>query len=435
MQILRGLKELLYFPLAYYFRFFAEIRLRRWKPRIIVVTGSSGKTTLLNLVESQLGEKARYSHKANSSYGVSFDILGLQRRTFLIYEWLFLFLLAPFAVFKPLPKKEIYVVEVDCDRPGEGKFLATLLTPDITLWLNSSKTHSMNFDEAVKNKRFDSIEKAVAHEFGYLLAFTERLAIVNGDSELVAGELHRTKAEIKKVDKEGHLENYQINSLGQTAFRIDGKEYLFNYLLPEDNFYSVKMALELANYLEIKPDYSFSKFTLPPGRSSVLKGIKNITIIDSSYNATFDSMRVILEMFNKIPANTKWAVLGDMIEQGETEKEEHEKLAELISKYDFDRVLLMGPRVSKFTYPLLCSVSLMKPSFGGQGATIIEKFLTPTEVLDYLKNNLQGGETVLFKGARFLEGVVEHLLLDKGDVKKLCRQEKVWQIRRKQWGL
>ncbi len=203
MRLIKGAKELFYFPLAYYFRFFAQIRLRQWRPRIIVATGSSGKTTLLHLIETQLGKRARYSHGANSSYGISFDILGLKRKTFLPQEWPFLIFLAPFTIFKSPPKEKIYVVEVDCDRPGEGKFLGTLLKPEVTLWLNSSKTHSMNFDEVVNppppvgglgGGRFNSIEKAVAYEFGNLVAFTTQLAIVNGDSDLMTGELHQTRA-------------------------------------------------------------------------------------------------------------------------------------------------------------------------------------------------------------------------------------------------
>jgi hypothetical protein len=47
---------------------------------------------------------------------------------------------------------------------------------------------------------------------------------------------------------------------------------------------------------------------------------------------------------------------------------------------------------------------------------------------------LQGGETILFKGARFMEGVIENLLVDKKDAAKLVRREKIWEIRRKQWG-
>src|SRR5688500_3716117 len=101
----RFLKRKLYFIVAYYFRFFAKIQLLLWRPRIIVVTGSSGKTTLLHLIESQLKGQARYSHHANSTFGIPFDILGLRRKNLLKYEWLYLFAAAPFKAFKR-PYKE-----------------------------------------------------------------------------------------------------------------------------------------------------------------------------------------------------------------------------------------------------------------------------------------------------------------------------------------
>src|SRR5258708_18511528 len=105
------LKRLLYFPIASYFRFFAAIHLRRWNPRIIVVTGSNGKTTLLHMLESQIGEKAKYSHHANSSYGIPFDILDLHRKSLLHSEWFGLLLKAPLLAFKKPPKERLYVVE------------------------------------------------------------------------------------------------------------------------------------------------------------------------------------------------------------------------------------------------------------------------------------------------------------------------------------
>jgi hypothetical protein len=73
---------------AWYFRIFAQIKLNNWKPRIIVITGSSGKTTLMHFVDSQLHDKAKFSHHANSSIGVPFDILGIQRQTLKPIEWL-----------------------------------------------------------------------------------------------------------------------------------------------------------------------------------------------------------------------------------------------------------------------------------------------------------------------------------------------------------
>lgn len=420
------IKWFLYFPLAYYFRFFAQIQLAIWKPKIVVVTGSSGKTTLLHLLESQLGRQARYSHQANSTYGIPFDILGLKRVSLTISEWPYLFLAAPLKAFKKPYKERLYIVEADCDRPGEGKFLASLLTPEVTLWISSSRTHSANFDRLVTEKKFPTVEEAISNEFGFFPEYTRKLAIVNGDSSLISRQLYRLKAPANIIRKKGQLESYRVSEKG-TKFDIDGHRYQIPALLPEEVFYSIAMAKALLEYLSLELDPGFSKFSLPPGRSSVFKGLKNTTIVDSSYNATLDGMSAILKMFDLYPAKNKWVVLGDMIEQGREEEKEHEKLAELISLLKLSRIILIGPRVSKYTYPHLENLV--------GSSTPIEKFTLPKEALDYILANIKGGEVILFKGARFLEGVIEHLLLDKNDVGKLCRREKIWQIRRKKWEL
>ncbi len=409
-SFLYEVKLRLYFPIAYYFRFFAKIQLALWKPRIIVITGSNAKTTLLHLLESQVGDKAKYSHHANSSYGIPFDILGLKREDLTLDEWPRIFLSAPFKSFKKPPKENLYIVEADCDRPGEGKFLSTLLKPEVTIWLSSTKTHSMNFKRPV--------EENIAYEFGFFLQNTTNLAIINGDSILIKNQLPRSKAKVIEI-KIKQLQKYTLNR-NSTEFKIDNKVYRLNLSLPQEAFFQIAAVLKILDYLKLPSESTFSRFQLPPGRSSIFSGIKNTILLDSTYNANLSSMKVILEMFNKFPLNKKWIVLGDMLEQGSEEQTEHEKLADVISKYNFDKIILMGPRISKYTYPKLKSAV---------------KFETPKEVLDFLKKNIQGRETILFKGARFLEGVIEHLLQNKKDAAKLCRREKIWQERRKQWGL
>lgn len=409
------IKKIFYFPIAYYFRFFAQIQLSFWKPRIIVITGSNAKTTLLHLLASQIGERAKYSHHANSSYGIPFDILGFKREKLTLDEWPMLFLLTPFKAFKKPPMEKLYVVEADCDRPGEGKFLATFLKPEVVIWLSVSKTHSMNFPQPV--------EKSIAFEFGYFLKHAKNLAIINGDSNLIKKQIPRIKTQVLQITKKDTLQKYTLNK-DYTEFKINGKIYKFKVLLPEESFYQIMTTLKVLDYLNLSLDPTFSNFQLPPGRSSVFKGIKNTTLVDSSYNANLSSMTVILKMFNQIPGNKKWAVLGDMLEQGSEEETEHEKLAEIISKCSLENIILVGPRLAKYTYPKLKS----------ENKKIIS-FINPKEALNYLKANLDGRETILFKGARFLEGVIEHLLLNKSDMEKLCRREKVWQERRKKWGL
>lgn len=402
------IKNFLFFPIANYFAFFAKIQLKKWNPRVIVVTGSSGKTTLFSFVESQLKDIAHFSHHANSAIGVPFDILDLHRKSLLPHEWIFIILKAPFHAYKKPYKEKLYVVECDADRPGEGEFLSKLLHPEVTLWISTSRTHSMNFDKLVsterhsaseKRKVFTNVETAIAHEFGNFLENTSKLVVINKDSDLMQKQKHRTKAEIKEVGIED-LTSYNIGRDG-TTFEIKNKARIkLHQLLPREVFYSIEMTKLLCDYLEVKIDPSFKNLHLPPARSSIFRGIKDITIIDSTYNANLSSMTAILHMFKLFPAKKKWAVIGDMLEQGVNEQEEHQKLAKLLLGLELERIVFLGPRVKKFTYPIL------QEEYGEKIPMVA--YESPKEVLVYLQKHLKGRETILFKGARFLEGVIEN---------------------------
>lgn len=412
------IKQFMYFPVASYFAFFAKIFLLRWSPKIIVITGSSGKTTLLHMLESQIGNLARYSHHANSSFGIPFDILGIHRHTLSILEWPKIFLSTPLAIFKSVPGQKIYIVEADSDRPGEAKFISSLLNQDITIWLNVSKTHSMNFEKLVN--RNNPLEKVITSEFGNFIKKSKELSIINSDSDLILNQANCLKTKILHISKK-FAYKYQVNLRG-TEFEVDNKVIKFKYLLPEETIYQILATKKLLEYLDINFNDNFENFKLPPGRSSFFKGIKNINIIDSTYNANLDSMKVILNLFNKIDSTKKWIIFGDMLEQGKNEEMEHKLLAEEINRYNFEKIILMGPRVKKHTLPYLKNKNNIA-------------FIYPNEVLEYLLKNINGGETILFKGARFLEGVIERLLLDKNDAKNLVRRELVWQKRREKFGL
>jgi len=420
------IKRFFYFAVAWYFRIFAEIKLQRWNPRIIVVTGSSGKTTLLHLIESQLGKMAKYSHHANSSIGIPFDILGLQRVSLTVNEWPGLFLSAPFKAFSGIPGEKVYVVEADCDRPNEGNFLSSFLKPEVTLWTNVSRTHSMNFDTLIKSGKFTDLEEAIAYEFGYFAERTKSLVIANRDLPLVEKQLSRVRCRVNRISAEAGLKKYEIDLVG-TKFEFDKNIFIFPFLLPKETATSILMCFNLLDYLGVKKNKEFLDLKLPPGRNSYFRGIKDTTIVDSTYNANLDSMSAIINMFGQIKSTDKIVVLGDMLELGSLEKDEHEKLADLIADHDFKRIILIGPRVTKYTYPRLSGLI-------GSSADL-EHFNNPKDVLDYLKKNIKGNEVILFKGARFLEGVIENLLENKDDIKFLARREKIWEIRRKKWGL
>ncbi len=382
---------------------------------VIVVTGSNGKTTTLHLLESQLQQKARYSHFANSAFGIPFDILGINRIKFSKLEWLKLFSLAPLKAFKKPFKQSIYVAEADCDRPHEGAFLAKLLKPTITIWLSSARTHSYNFDRLVKNGKFQTVEEAIAYEYGHHIENTSELVIINSDNPLIDKQLRRTTAKVIKASQISQLQDYQVDLKG-TNFKIDNQIYKLPFLLPTETFYSITATIEIVKKLALKFDYNFSKLIMPPGRSSVFKGIKKTTIIDSSYNANHESVSAILNIINCIKSDKKWLILGDLMELGEKESEEYNKIADLLIKSGFKKIILVGPKLNQ-------RISEKLKTKKSKDCQVIG-FFKAIDAQHFIKNNLTGEELLVFKasGSQTIEKIIANILLDKKDTAKLCRQ-------------
>ncbi len=419
-HMVKAAKRILYFPIAGYFRFFARIYLKRWNPKVIVVTGSQGKTTLFSMLQSQFKDKALYAERANSSFGIPFHILGLTRKTFGLFEWPLFALRAPFQAFRKIENTGIYIVEADCDRPGEGAFLARLLRPTATAIVSASRTHSMNFKVATST----TIESVIAKEFAQFAEYTNDLVLLNADVPELIFHTKNIRAKIERIQLSEILSSYQVKENG-TEFTLQSGVYVFPYLLPKDVARSIVMTEKMCAHFHIAFDPTFAELVLPPGRNSLFAGSKDIRIIDSSYNTSPESIRAMFELFALYPKSPKWVVLGDMLELGEYEVEEHARIAERLNEFNPDRIIFVGPRLRAST------LSHLEDSLKERTVS----YLRPDEALQYLEAELRGGEIVLFKGARFLEGIIERLLVNKSDVNLLARREDVWVQRRKQWGL
>ena len=178
------LKKRLYFSVAKYFRFFANMAFRRWNPRVIVVTGSAGKTTMLNLLEHEMGKKAHYSHDANSAFGISFDLLGLKGIRGSKIRWIWLLIAAPFRGLFHRNKQPFYVVEIDGERPHEAEFLAEWLKPEVTIWVSIGLSHAIQFEKVVEEGKFSSLSEAITAEFANLPQNTSKRVYIDADSNL-----------------------------------------------------------------------------------------------------------------------------------------------------------------------------------------------------------------------------------------------------------
>ncbi|MBR3368418.1 hypothetical protein IKG45_01355 [Candidatus Saccharibacteria bacterium] len=415
-------KKRFYFNAAKYFRFFANISLKRWKPRIIAITGSAGKTTMLHLVEFELGKKAHYSHNANSAFGVSFDILGLKGVRGSKLHWIILFLATPIKALFYTHKEKFYVVEIDGERPHETEFLATWLKPEVTVWVSIGRSHAIQFESIVSDGKFDTLDDAITAEFANLPKNTKKLVLIDADEKLMVNSTKNIEASVESFNK-SDIKKYIVYP-DSTDFSAGRTTFHFSQPQPRDISIQLLMLRRLCEYLKINLKTDFTGMPVPPGRSSFFQGKNGLKIIDSSYNAHIISMESILEMAKSLHAPHKWLIIGDIVEQGSIEKEEHEKLADLIAGVDAEEIILVGRRTKQYTAPKLKELGLSPKTT-----------LDPKKALEYIEKKTHGRETLIFKGSQYLEWIIEQLLENPEDAKLLPRRERAAIKRRKKRGL
>lgn len=422
MTIVTRFKKRFYFVAARYFRFFAGFALRRWHPRIIAVTGSAGKTTMLHLVEFELGDRAHYSHDANSAFGIAFDLLGMDGVRGSKLRWLKLIFQAPLRALYYKRKGEFYIVEIDGERPRETEFLATWLRPEVTLWVSLGLSHAVQFEQEVAAGKFATLDDAIAHEFSTLPQNTSKVVYIDADNPNMVAATQGISAEVVPVSRK-ELQRYNVYPT-RTDFIFETASFHFSQPQPRDLAIQLLMLEKLVDYLKVSLKTDFSNMPVPPGRSSFFQGKNGLKIIDSSYNAHIISMGSILEMVKDLHAGHKWLIIGDIIDQGSLEEQEHTKLADMIAAAHPEMVILVGRRTKQYTAPRLREL-------GVETRTTLD----PRKALKFIKEHTTGDEVLIFKGTQYLEWIIEQLLADPADAAKLPRREPAAMKRRAKWGL
>ena len=313
-------------------------------------------------------------------------------------------------------------MEIDGERPHEAEFLAKWLKPEVTIWVSIGLSHAVQFEKEVENGNFKDLGEAITAEFANLPQNTTKRVYIDADSKLMVEATLGIKAKVIPIKKTA-LKKYVVYP-DSTDFTYGDTTFHFNHPEPRDIAFNLFVVRDLMDYLKLKFNPDFSGIKTAPGRSSYFKGVKGINIVDSSYNAHMISMTSVLDMVKSMHAETKWLVIGDIVDQGSLEEEEHIKLAKLISEVKPAKVILVGRRTKKYTAPELKRLGVSAVATAD-----------PKKALEYIKNHLTGKETLIFKGSQYLEWIIEKLLANPEDAKKLCRREKAAVNRRKSWGL
>lgn len=413
----------------------ARAVIRRYKPKVVMVTGSVGKTSTKDAVAAVLMTRflVRKSDKSfNSEFGVPFTVLGVDNPWRNPFAWFAVLKRALALLFLPNHYPNMLVLEVGSGKPGDLAHILKMVAPDavVVTCLPEIPVHVEAYasPEAVREEEFSP---------AYALQASAPLIIPADDSYTLHSAI-RTPARIFSY---GTAEGAAVRLVGEDFYeseqRIIGMRAVIEIAsdsgIPEQKGEVVvkgsvghtqllPAAAAIAAGIAFNIPLSESLAALeayepPPGRGRLLHGRNGTVIIDDSYNASPAAVEQALATLKTFPrAKRRIAVLGDMLELGRYSVKEHQRIA-AIADQSADLVAAVGIRARAFT---------VAPAH----AEVVQydNARTAAEALPKL---IREGDVLLVKGSQSIriERVVEALLANPADRTLLVRQEKAWKKR------
>ncbi len=314
---------------------------------IIAVTGSVGKTTTREMIADVLSYKYKVLtpiKNYNNHIGLPFTLLNLSDHT-------------------------ACVLEMGMNHFGEISLLSKIAKPTIAVITNIGTSHIGNLGskENILKAKLEILDGM--NENGVLIinnddellknvSYKNIITIgVNNDSDYIAERLTNDRVKICGIK----IKNSNIN----TAFIYNALNAVAVGKMMKVKRWDIKKALN---------NYSGNDNRLQEKASKT-----GITILDDSYNASYESIKVALETLQKYKKR-KIVVLGDIKELGDKAIEIHESLSNLINNIDI--LVTVGE------YTKLIKTNITNNNFNNN-----------LEAINYLKKVIRENDVILVKAS------------------------------------
>ena len=409
---------------------------RRFKPRIIGVTGSVGKTStksaIYTVLDKGTDKKVRMAGgNLNNEFGLPLAVLGDYKKPGGGFFWLGVIVRAIFRLAFVWTSKnypDVLILEYGADKPGDIGKLVKIIKPDIAVItaVGSVPVHVEFYDSP----------EGVAKEKAKLVANLGAggVAILNIDEPAVFNMRETALAQVMAYGFDSSADVRITEYKNQSR---DGAPFgLFLKLGADENHASVTIdgvfgksqayaaaaaaavglveGMNLAKIAEVLPLYDGER-----GRTRLIAGIKGSYIIDDTYNASPASGVAALGILDELDAKRKIAVLGDMTELGKYTVEAHLELGSRAAKV-VDRLITVGARAE------FIKEGAIKAGFPDDK---IESFETSDDAKLRVQELVEGGDLILIKGSQSMrmERIVLEIMAEPQRAKELLvRQYGKW---------
>ena len=359
----------------------------RTKARVVAVTGSVGKTSTKEMLRAVLERQGR-THAAEASYNNHWGV--------------------PLTLARMPVETDFAVIEVGMNHPGEIAPLARMARPHVALITTIAAAHL---------EAFDSIE-GIAREKAAIFEGLEPggVAVVNADlgtSAILRAAARAAGARLWQFGETGGAWRLSAVTVRDEVTvceaRVRGRAMLFKVSSPGRHF-AMNGLGALAAAVALGADRAVAATDLARWQPPAGRGTREVVVlddpvearlslIDDAFNANPTSMAAALEVLAAaLPGagrngggnghkGRRIAILGDMLELGETEAEDHAALAALPWMRQVHMVHCVGPRMHYLH-------EVLEPAQRGEWVA------TAQEMVDRVKRLVHAGDIVLVKGSK-----------------------------------
>ena len=357
--------------------------------RVVAITGSAGKTTTKEVTAEFLSARYRVTRNRgnyNNEIGLPLSLIELRQRP------------------------EVAVVELGMNHAGEISRLVRMAAPDVRVWTNVGDAHLGFFGsvEEIADAKAEILEEAT----------TSMILVANADDARVAV---RAPSFAGRVVTFGIERDADVRATRVADRGIDGTTALVTTprgaievstpLIGRGNLANVLAAAAVAIQFDVPLEAIADRAArLQPAahRGEVVR-LPTLTVIDDSYNANPAATRTALQVLaGEATASRRVAVLGEMLELGDSAIALHEEVGRAAAAAGVDLLVAVGGE---------CAAALAGAAVRiGMTPGAVHHFQTSDAAADALVELARSGDVILVKGSRGVgtDRVVDRLKAERG---------------------
>ena len=326
-------------------------------PVVIAITGSNGKTSTKNMLNSILSIAApTLSTKGNlnNHLGVPKTLLELEER------------------------HKYCIIEMGANHQHEISLLCSIASPNISIITNANNAHLGEFGSE------ENLVKAKGEILESLTKDSVALINISSTHKETWHEMSGTQSLTFFGKGSGIYPSEITGSKSHINFNLNYSNASLNVNLSMIGLHQVDNALAAAACaiaLGIEPDVIKKGLenTLPEKGRLELIELENFKILDDSYNANPESMKAAIDCIGNF-SGEKVLVLGSMGELGIDSKKLHQEIGDYVRQSKIDHLLTIGEDAKEY-----------------QG----QQFEDINSIFKSIQTNHQGS-TILIKGSRMM---------------------------------